>query len=63
MSAETRTPAAPAAGSCISAEEQVRCHLGYEPDDKDFHDMRLLRDRLGITLSESYTSHLDRQET
>lgn len=28
---------------CITAEAQVFCHLGYEPDEKDLHDMRLLQ--------------------
>jgi lincosamide nucleotidyltransferase A/C/D/E len=39
---------------CISAEVQVRCHLGYEPDEKDLHDMCLLRDRLAVALPPPY---------
>jgi len=39
---------------CITAELQVDSHLGYEPDADDFHDMHLLRDRLGITLPSPY---------
>ena len=35
---------------CLSAEAQLLAHLGYEPDAKDHHDMRLLRDRLGLGL-------------
>lgn len=41
---------------CLTAEFQVICHLGYEPDAGDFHDMYMLRDRLGITLPSPYTS-------
>jgi hypothetical protein len=29
-------------------------HLGYDPDEKDHHDMRLLADRLGIDLPAPY---------
>lgn len=39
---------------CLTAELQLRCHLGYLPDADDHHDMRLLRDRLGITLPPPY---------
>lgn len=39
---------------CLGAEFQVVCHLSYEPDANDFHDMRLLRDRLGVTLPSPY---------
>jgi lincosamide nucleotidyltransferase A/C/D/E len=39
---------------CITAELQVISHLGYEPDADDFHDMRLLHDRLGVTLPSPY---------
>jgi lincosamide nucleotidyltransferase A/C/D/E len=34
---------------CISAEVQMECHLGYEPDEKDVHDLRLLHS-LGVPL-------------
>jgi hypothetical protein len=27
---------------------QILCHLGYEPDDGDRHDVRLLCDWFGI---------------
>jgi lincosamide nucleotidyltransferase A/C/D/E len=39
---------------CLSAEQLVRFHLGYEPLDHDRHDMALLRDRLGIDVPEPY---------
>lgn len=39
---------------CLTAEVQVECHLGYEPDETDSHDMRLLADRLGIDLPRPY---------
>jgi lincosamide nucleotidyltransferase A/C/D/E len=39
---------------CLSAEFQVVCHLAYEPDADDVHDMRLLRDRLGVRLPPPY---------
>ena len=38
---------------CISAEVQMECHLGYEPDDKDLHDVRVLHS-LGVPLPEKY---------
>ena len=37
-------------GRCTTPEDQVRNHLGYEPDQIDFRDMRLLRDRFGLEL-------------
>jgi lincosamide nucleotidyltransferase A/C/D/E len=39
---------------CLTAELQVITHLGYEPETDDFHDMQLLRDRLGATLPSPY---------
>jgi lincosamide nucleotidyltransferase A/C/D/E len=39
---------------CLTAEVQVRTHVGYDPDDTDRHDMRLLRDRLGVALPPPY---------
>jgi lincosamide nucleotidyltransferase A/C/D/E len=40
--------------ACLSAVQQIRFHLGYPPQDKDHHDMRLLRDRLGLTIPPPY---------
>jgi lincosamide nucleotidyltransferase A/C/D/E len=37
--------------ACLSAEAQMTNHAwGYTPGDTDFHDMRLLHERLGIPL-------------
>lgn len=33
---------------CLSAEQQVHFHQGYEPTDRDRHDMALLRRVFGI---------------
>lgn len=33
---------------CLSAEQQVAFHQGYEPADRDLHDMARLRERFGI---------------
>src|SRR5271170_2515171 len=33
---------------CLSAEQQVRFHQGYEPTDRDRHDMAQLRGAFGI---------------
>ncbi|SEO91414.1 nucleotidyltransferase domain-containing protein [Actinacidiphila rubida] len=33
---------------CLSAEQQVYFHQGYDPRDRDLHDMAQLRDRFGI---------------
>jgi lincosamide nucleotidyltransferase A/C/D/E len=35
---------------CISAELQVRHHLGYPPGEHDRHDLRLLYERFGVGL-------------
>ncbi|MGN6563614.1 MAG: nucleotidyltransferase domain-containing protein [Thermomicrobiales bacterium] len=40
--------------ACLTAEVQARCHLGYAPDEHDFHDMWLLRDHCGVTLPPPY---------
>ncbi|MEV8392488.1 MULTISPECIES: nucleotidyltransferase domain-containing protein [unclassified Streptomyces] len=34
---------------CISAGQQVLFHQGYEPTDRDRHDMAGLREKFGIT--------------
>lgn len=39
---------------CLSPETQVLCHLGYEPDEDDRHDVRLLCARFGLELPEAY---------
>lgn len=44
---------------CISAEVQVRCHMGYEPKEKDIHDVLLLHKRLGVRLPRAYAPFLD----
>lgn len=37
--------------SCLSAEAQVMCHAqGYEPKEKDLHDMQWLQERFGVVL-------------
>jgi lincosamide nucleotidyltransferase A/C/D/E len=40
--------------SCLSATVQLLHHLGYDPDEKDHHDMRLLADRFDVDLPASY---------
>jgi lincosamide nucleotidyltransferase A/C/D/E len=36
---------------CLSPEAQVQCHgQGYEPDENDLRDMKLLQDRFGVVL-------------
>jgi lincosamide nucleotidyltransferase A/C/D/E len=43
--------------ACLSADAQMANHsFGYEPGDTDFHDMRLLHDRLGTPLLGPYSS-------
>jgi lincosamide nucleotidyltransferase A/C/D/E len=39
---------------CVSPELQLRCHLAYEPDDDDRHDVRLLCERFRLALPETY---------
>jgi lincosamide nucleotidyltransferase A/C/D/E len=39
---------------CLSAAVQVAHHLGYSPDDADWHDMFLLQTRLGVDLPPPY---------
>jgi lincosamide nucleotidyltransferase A/C/D/E len=34
---------------CLSVEQQVHFHQGYEPTDRDRHDMARLREAFGIT--------------
>lgn len=37
--------------ACLSAEVQDLCHRGYEPDEKDDHDMRLLHAHFNLPAS------------
>lgn len=39
---------------CISAENQVLFHLGYEHDENDVHDVRLLCERFNIPVPNEY---------
>jgi lincosamide nucleotidyltransferase A/C/D/E len=39
---------------CLTAEQLVRFHLGYEPLEHDRHDMKVLRDRLGVEVPLPY---------
>lgn len=41
---------------CLTAGIQVLCHIGYEPDADDWHDMTLLRRHCGVDLPEPYRS-------
>lgn len=34
---------------CLSAEQQVYFHQGYEPTDRDRHDMARLREKFGVS--------------
>jgi lincosamide nucleotidyltransferase A/C/D/E len=40
--------------SCISAEVQVLCHLGYEPTSKDAHDVLLLCRHFDLPIPSPY---------
>jgi lincosamide nucleotidyltransferase A/C/D/E len=41
---------------CLTAEVLADCHYGYEPDDKDRHNMQVLNRCLGIELRQPYSS-------
>lgn len=41
---------------CLTPGLQLRCHLAYEPDNDDRHDVRLLCERFGLALPEIYRS-------
>jgi hypothetical protein len=43
--------------SCLSAETQMRTHTGYELQQKDVQDLRLLHERFGIDFPEEH-AHL-----
>jgi lincosamide nucleotidyltransferase A/C/D/E len=40
--------------ACLTAAVQSLHHLGYDPDEKDHHDMGLLADQFGIELPAPY---------
>lgn len=42
---------------CLTPELQLRCHLAYEPDDDDRHDMRLLCEHFGLSLPNVFENH------
>jgi len=44
---------------CISAEVQILCHLGYEPKQKDVHDLLSLHHAFGAELPSSYRGFLN----
>jgi lincosamide nucleotidyltransferase A/C/D/E len=39
---------------CIDAKNQVLFHLGYEHDENDVHDVRLLCERFNIPIPNEY---------
>jgi len=39
---------------CLVASVQMAHHLGYPPDEKDWHDVRLLHEHHGVDLPEPY---------
>jgi lincosamide nucleotidyltransferase A/C/D/E len=39
---------------CLSAEMQMRTHTGYELQQKDLHDLRLLHERFGVDYPEEH---------
>jgi len=39
---------------CIDAENMVRFHSGYELDENDYHDVKVLCKKFGITMPEEY---------
>jgi len=46
---------------CLTPEVQVLVHLGYEPDETDHHDMRLLQERFGVPLPPLYQNRNARE--
>ncbi len=40
--------------NCISPEVQMLCHRGYEPDEKDAHDVLILHQHFGLALPPEY---------
>ena len=43
---------------CLTPEVQVLVHDGYELGEKDYRELRLLRDRFGMELPEAIAAHL-----
>jgi lincosamide nucleotidyltransferase A/C/D/E len=43
---------------CVSAAVQVLCHLGYEPTDKDAHDVLQLCRSFGLRVPKAYARFL-----
>ena len=43
---------------CISAKVQVLCHLGYQPKEKDVHDVLALHHAFGVELPNAYRGFL-----
>ena len=43
---------------CIDPAWLVKFHVGYEADEKDYHDVRLLCDRFGWPLPSEYSKFL-----
>jgi len=39
---------------CINAEDQVLFHLGYEHDENDIHDVKLLCEKFNIPVPDEY---------
>jgi lincosamide nucleotidyltransferase A/C/D/E len=39
---------------CLTAKVQAECHYGYEPHEKDKHDMKLLHEHFNIKLYPPY---------
>ncbi len=42
---------------CLTPELQLRFHQGYQPNERDHHDMRLLAESFHLTLPGPYESH------
>ena len=40
--------------NCLTPEVQADCHYGYEPDDSDRNDMKLLHEIFSIQLKSPY---------
>lgn len=40
---------------CLTAEVQMLCHTGYDPDETDRHDVKLLHDHFGLSVPTEYS--------